>query len=146
MTRATIPDRCVTCSEPIRSSNVAAEDAPGTRRHGAHGMCVPCYERHRRVDGSRAAPPAAPVPWDLQVPGRWVLDGLCGQTDPETFFPDNGGASVVQTAAAKKVCAACPVLEECREWALRAREPHGVWGGLSELDRRAIHRKARAAA
>jgi len=39
---------------------------------------------------------------------------------------------------AKAVCAACPVRKECLTYALRTREPHGIWGGLSEVERRAV--------
>jgi len=48
-------------------------------------------------------------------------------------------------ATAKAICAACPVLAQCREHALKTREPYGVWGGMSEEDREAHYaRQARA--
>lgn len=78
------------------------------------------------------------------MPGEWVDEGLCGQTDPEIFFPGKEGS----TAPAKRVCAACPVLAECRAWAI-PNEVYGIWGGLSEQERRKARsaaRKARAAA
>jgi WhiB family redox-sensing transcriptional regulator len=67
---------------------------------------------------------------------------LCAQTDPEAFFPDKGES----TRPAKKVCAACPVRPPCLDWALATREPHGVWGGLSERERRGLLAGRRAAA
>jgi len=38
----------------------------------------------------------------------------------------------------KAVCASCPVRRDCLNFALRIREPHGIWGGLNEIERRAI--------
>ena len=69
---------------------------------------------------------------------EWQLDGACREQDTELFFhPENerGPSRVNRELAAKAVCAGCPVLLQCREHALAAREPYGVWGGLSEHDR-----------
>lgn len=49
---------------------------------------------------------------------------------------ESTGARHAREAAAKAVCAACPVLEECRDWVLAVDEPHGIWGGLTESERR----------
>ena len=62
-------------------------------------------------------------------------------TGPELFFPDGSGkGALAQTAAAIVVCAGCPVAGECLSWALESGERFGVWGGLSEQDRRAMLR------
>jgi WhiB family redox-sensing transcriptional regulator len=69
---------------------------------------------------------------------EWQLRGSCRDVDPAVFFhPDGerGPARALREATAKAVCATCPVLRQCRTHALRAREPYGVWGGLSEADR-----------
>jgi WhiB family redox-sensing transcriptional regulator len=69
---------------------------------------------------------------------EWQLQGACRGLDTEAFFhPDNerGPRRIAREAAAKAVCAQCPVIRECAEHALRAREPYGVWGGLSETER-----------
>lgn len=69
---------------------------------------------------------------------EWQLKGACLAEDTESFFhPDGerGPRRARREAAAKAVCATCPVLLTCREHALAAREPYGVWGGLSEADR-----------
>lgn len=66
----------------------------------------------------------------------FLAEGLCAQTDPEAFFPTNG----VNAREAKAICRACPVIEACREHALSAPEPYGVWGGLSERERTALRR------
>jgi len=64
----------------------------------------------------------------------WAIDALCAQTDPEIFFPEKGGS----TREAKQVCAACFVAAECLDYALTTGERFGIWGGLSERERRAI--------
>jgi len=63
--------------------------------------------------------------------------------DPELFFPiGNTGPALMQIAEAKKVCRRCDVREACLQWALDAGQDHGVWGGLSEDERRAMKRRA----
>lgn len=77
----------------------------------------------------------------LGVPEEWVQFGLCAQTDPGAFFPEKGES----TGLAKRVCAGCPVRSECLEYALVRRERFGVWGGLSERERRPLVLAARRA-
>ena len=62
----------------------------------------------------------------------WQDRALCAQTDPEAFFPEKGGS----TREAKKVCLTCDVRQECLEYALAHDERFGIWGGLSERERR----------
>jgi WhiB family redox-sensing transcriptional regulator len=69
---------------------------------------------------------------------RWQEQALCSQTDPESFFPEKGGS----TREAKRICAACDVKQECLEYALQRDERFGIWGGLSERERRRLRRKA----
>jgi WhiB family transcriptional regulator, redox-sensing transcriptional regulator len=84
---------------------------------------------------------------------EWQLQGSCRDADPRLFFHpegERGPARRERDAAARQVCGACPVLEQCRSHALAVREPYGVWGGLTEDDREAIyagerHRHLRAA-
>ena len=66
----------------------------------------------------------------------WQDRALCAQTDPEAFFPEKGGS----TREAKKVCRTCEVRTECLEYALEHDERFGIWGGLSERERRRIKR------
>jgi WhiB family transcriptional regulator, redox-sensing transcriptional regulator len=69
---------------------------------------------------------------------EWQYEGACRHADPTLFFHpegERGAARRRRDAAAKSICAACPVMEQCREHALAVREPYGVWGGLSEDDR-----------
>jgi WhiB family transcriptional regulator, redox-sensing transcriptional regulator len=70
--------------------------------------------------------------------GGWQERGLCAQTDPEAFFPEKGGS----TREAKKVCLTCDVRQECLEYALAHDERFGIWGGLSERERRKLKKRA----
>ena len=63
---------------------------------------------------------------------------LCAQTDPEAFFPEKGGS----TREAQKVCVGCDVRSECLEYALANDERFGIWGGLSERERRKLKKRA----
>lgn len=68
----------------------------------------------------------------------WQEHALCAQTDPEAFFPEKGGS----TREAKAVCQSCEVREECLQYALDHDERFGIWGGLSERERRRMRRLA----
>ncbi len=73
----------------------------------------------------------------------WRHEAACLNEDPELFFPvGNTGPALMQIAEAKKVCRVCPVREPCLQWALDAGQDHGVWGGMSEDERRALRRRA----
>ncbi len=71
----------------------------------------------------------------------WRLDALCAETDPEAFFPEKGGS----TREAKRVCIGCAVRTECLEFALSNDERFGIWGGLSERERRRLRLMRREA-
>lgn len=65
----------------------------------------------------------------------------CSETDPEMYFPERGANShLTETKMAKAVCKTCPYQVECLEWALEHREA-GIWGGLSETERRKLIKK-----
>lgn len=68
----------------------------------------------------------------------WQERALCAQTDPEAFFPEKGGS----TKEAKKVCTGCEVRSKCLEYALQHDERFGIWGGMSERERRRLKRRA----
>lgn len=68
---------------------------------------------------------------------EWQIGGICRNMDPEFFFPE-GKAMSNQARVAKRICLECPIMRECRNWALSRGEEFGVWGGLSEKDRRGI--------
>ncbi len=67
---------------------------------------------------------------------QWQERALCAQTDPEAFFPEKGGS----TREAKRICMGCEVRDECLEYALAHDERFGIWGGLSERERRRLKR------
>lgn len=70
----------------------------------------------------------------------WRESALCAQTDPEAFFPDKGGSP----DAALAVCRRCSVTEACLTWAVDNHIRFGVWGGLSERERRQLKRRQAA--
>ena len=80
--------------------------------------------------------PPVPAPVADYAPGdeSWRQDALCAETDPEAFFPEKGGS----TREAKRVCVGCPVRMQCLEYALDNDERFGIWGGLSERERRRV--------
>ncbi len=66
----------------------------------------------------------------------WQENALCAQTDPEAFFPEKGGS----TREAKRICLGCEVKDACLDYALAHDERFGIWGGLSERERRRLKR------
>jgi len=81
------------------------------------------------------------LPGPLMYLWEWQYEGACRSADGTLFFHpegEHGPARRRRDAAAKSICATCPVLEQCRTQSLTVREPYGVWGGLSEKERTAI--------
>ncbi|SFD74615.1 WhiB family transcriptional regulator [Streptomyces aidingensis] len=71
------------------------------------------------------------------------LAACAAEADPELFFPiGDAGPALLQIEEAKAVCRRCPVQKQCLAWALETRQEHGVWGGLSEDERRKAARRA----
>lgn len=70
-------------------------------------------------------------------PNRWQTRANCLGVDPDLFFPERGAS----TKEAKSVCAGCEVKPECLEYALSNGEKFGIWGGLSERERRRLRRQ-----
>lgn len=70
---------------------------------------------------------------------KWADRALCADADRDTFFPEKGASS----APAKRICMACPVRAECAEWGVSHVEAYGIWGGLSERERRKVRRERR---
>jgi WhiB family redox-sensing transcriptional regulator len=72
----------------------------------------------------------------------WQYRAACKGPQSELFFAPNHlerkEDRLEREAAAKAICRSCPVLVECREYALMVREPHGIWGGLNEYERRQL--------
>src|ERR1041384_5827890 len=74
----------------------------------------------------------------------WRHRALCRDEDPELFFPiGTTGPALLQVEEAKAVCRRCSVTESCLEWAIDSGQDAGVWGGMSEDERRALKRRNR---
>ena len=104
----------------------------------------------RPQDSQKQAPTSSPSPHTNLSAGpiiqlisgesvelSWQERALCAQTDPEAFFPEKGGS----TREAKRVCLSCDVRSQCLEYALAHDERFGIWGGLSERERRRLKRR-----
>ena len=100
--------------DPVR---LGIPGVPGVSGVGGHGL--------READ-------------DDENPLAWQSDSLCAQTDPEAFFPEKGGS----TRDAKKICSSCEVRARCLDYALANDERFGIWGGLSERERRKLRKRA----
>jgi WhiB family transcriptional regulator, redox-sensing transcriptional regulator len=72
----------------------------------------------------------------------WRVGAACRDADPELFFPDGEVPSArAQVKAAKLICRGCPVSATCLSWALANGQEAGIWGGLTEAERRRLHRR-----
>ncbi|MFJ3229179.1 WhiB family transcriptional regulator [Streptomyces sp. NPDC086783] len=73
----------------------------------------------------------------------WRSRALCRCEDPDLFFPiGDTGPALLQIEEAKAVCRRCPVMETCAQWAISTGQAEGVWGGLSEKERRSFKRRS----
>ncbi|WP_172387707.1 WhiB family transcriptional regulator [Streptomyces sp. MNP-20] len=73
----------------------------------------------------------------------WRHNAVCREEDPELFFPiGTTGPALLQIEEAQAVCRRCPVIGQCLQWALESGAEDGVWGGLSEDERRRLKRRA----
>lgn len=76
--------------------------------------------------------------WDVE---EWRTQSACRDTSPELFFPiGTTGNAVDQIEVAKRICGQCPVTTQCLEFALETNQEAGVWGGLTEDERRRVRR------
>ena len=90
---------------------------------------------YEAIQASRINEAPSPISSALLItPPEWMEDALCAQTDPELFFPEKGGS----TRGAKSVCRPCPVTVECLAYALEHEDRYGIYGGLSERERRKL--------
>ncbi|MCA1834470.1 MAG: WhiB family transcriptional regulator [Actinomycetota bacterium] len=76
--------------------------------------------------------------WNAEEQLPWQEEALCSYVDPDVFFPEKGGSS----REAKRICTQCSVQDACLEYALANDEKFGIWGGLSERERRRLKRLA----
>ena len=76
----------------------------------------------------------------------WWSRAACSTADPDLFFPISGaGLALKQVTRAKAICARCPIQQECLSYALAAGPIQGVWGGMTEEERRSLARRRRRA-
>jgi len=68
----------------------------------------------------------------------WAAYGSCRGADPDLFFPGHEA----DPGEGLKICSGCPVREECLVWALETRIQYGVWGGMTERERRRLLRRS----
>jgi WhiB family redox-sensing transcriptional regulator len=90
------------------------------------------------ADPPRPRAPAAPAP----LPAGWRDRAGCRGTDLEVFFPGRGEPA----EPARRICARCPVRQQCLDYAISHGIVHGIWGGLTERDRRALRTRHVSAA
>jgi WhiB family transcriptional regulator, redox-sensing transcriptional regulator len=130
---------------PMESAEATPQDAPAGdlragaaaavwsgQRNGVDGVAGGFVTGPTRQRVALVAPPKARI-----ANKKWRNDALCCQTDPEAFFPEQGDSGW----NVKRVCMQCPVRMPCLEWALDHDERFGIWGGLSERQRRRLQNK-----
>ncbi len=113
-------------------------------KNGSTELYGMCGNKSRR--GSCCPGPAgrAALVWDG---GGWRRHAACRGEDPELFFPvGSAGPALEQIAAAKALCAKCPVRPACLRFALETGQGYGIWGRLTEAERRNLRRRKRSAA
>lgn len=127
--------------EDAASALLAAHDLLGDDDAGTPAATVTELAPRREAARAEGTERGEPVPGVVMEPVEgelaWQVDALCAQTDPEAFFPEKGGS----TREAKRVCAACLVRQECLDYAMDNDERFGIWGGLSERERRRLRRE-----
>jgi WhiB family redox-sensing transcriptional regulator len=120
-----VADRLIEAEVPLRRGTVHPATEPSAESEDDSGT--------RRAPG--VGPPAG------RIDTEWMAHGNCAQEPPGTLFPVDG----IGTEVARRICADCPVRQECLEYALANRIDHGVWGGASERERRRILKRRRLA-
>lgn len=119
--------------------------APRLDKPGAHRRTQPL--RTIRMQRPLPTPSGqhAAVRWSApkELPTMdWRDRAACLDEDPELFFPiGNTGPALLQIEEAKAVCRRCEVQDTCLKWALESGQDAGVWGALSEDERRALKRR-----
>ena len=77
-----------------------------------------------------------------RVDDLWQVKAACRGPQSSVFFPpshfERKDEKESREARAKAICGSCPVRRPCLDYALRIREPHGIWGGLSEVERKQV--------
>lgn len=78
----------------------------------------------------------------MRSDGVWHAKASCRGAQADAFFPptrvERRDERHDREAAAKAICRSCPVRQPCLDYAIRIREPHGIWGGLNEIERKQL--------
>ena len=131
----------------LRSSLVAPTLTPSTGRPHTHIALQTRVQRQNELLGDLPVTILASSITLGAAETDWRDDALCRETDPELFFPvGTTGNALVQIDNAKEVCGECPSARGCLDFALDTNQDSGIWGGLTEEERRVIRRKRVAAA
>lgn len=144
--RAVSGDRVTLTRDETREAALLMAKAGFTERETSIRLCT--YQRQICRWKAQARTQPAKTQEDTPVDtshstADWRHRAACRNEDPERFFPvGNTGPALLQIEEAKAVCRRCPVQEQCLQWALETRQDAGVWGGLSEDERRAMKRRA----
>ena len=81
-------------------------------------------------------------PLSAHVDELWQTKAACRGPHAAVFFPpttfERKDDKEAREARAKAICASCPVRQPCLDYAMRIREPHGIWGGLNEAERKQL--------
>ncbi len=75
----------------------------------------------------------------VRIPGDWWGLAACQTAEPDLFFPVSAkGHAEYDVARARAVCHRCRVRSECLDYAVSTRQVHGIWGGLTEIERQPL--------
>lgn len=98
-----------------------------------------------RRAGGKAITAATEMSISWQLDSGWQFRAACRGSDANLFFPpvqlESKEEKHAREAQAKAICAECPVGRQCLDFAVATRESHGIWGGLNEIERRALSAK-----
>jgi WhiB family transcriptional regulator, redox-sensing transcriptional regulator len=101
-------------------------------KHGNRALCGACFMRYRRGGEIRDPGPTGTANIERTFDSSWRKDAACIGADPDLFYPEGDKRKIAQ---ARAICAQCPVIEECREFALKLRDPFGIFGGTTPVER-----------
>jgi WhiB family transcriptional regulator, redox-sensing transcriptional regulator len=138
------PSISATASRPSSTSASASTTSSPQDQHmsteldsrapdGPLGLLCEPYPEHQE----------APVGAHPRLGQHWRSRAACRFTDPDLFFPiSDSGRGLEQRREAKEICLGCVVWSECLEFAIGTRQVHGIWGGMTEQERRDAERTA----
>lgn len=115
-----------------------------SHRDGVRTICRPCENVEQCDQRMRSARPPKPLAHFLIGHEEWKDRAACAGANVDKFFPTKGQSGHI--AAVKKICAGCPVREDCLAYDEKTGPQPGIWGGLTEGERRKLRKQQRGAA